>query len=85
MPYIVTTYPVIEPGIADEDAMTRRAVDTLDEARQAAQDAVDNAGPIKSRHSWESFCGYIAHTMGEDGGTIGPLPDGTVITVERAA
>jgi hypothetical protein len=85
VPYIITTRLVEGDPEAPRsaDVTDRRAVATLDEARGAAQEAVDSAGPIKSRHSWEAICGYIAHTMGEEGGTVGPLPDGTVIAVER--
>lgn len=84
MPYLVTISdrPRDWPGAPDwPGKQTRQYVDTLDEAREATQAAVDSAGPIKSRHSWEAICGYIAHTMDETGGTIGPLPDGRLIVV----
>lgn len=73
MPYIVTTH---RPGkyerpIEDGDRYSHTAVATLDEAREKAG-AVYGAGPT-----------FIAEKISESGGTIGPLPDGTVVEVRR--
>jgi hypothetical protein len=55
--------------------MARTAVATLDEAREAARKAqCGGYGPDT-----------IRSLIGEAGGTIGPLPDGTVIEVRGAS
>lgn len=70
MPYIITTYP--EPTMAPGFVGTRRAVATLDEAKGAV--IRELAPRIDSAFEWD---------LGLDGGTIGPLPNGTVIEVRR--
>jgi hypothetical protein len=80
MPYIVTTTPSKSyAGRArNVDAFpTRRAVATLDEARRCAIRAVgDERGLDWQRHR------NAATWLPEHGGTVGPLPDGTVVMVE---
>jgi hypothetical protein len=79
MPYIVTTKrPGYRPSrigyLDDMRVVSRRAVATLEDARAAAQEACsgpDFMGPLE------------ASLISESGGTVGPLPDGTVIEVER--
>lgn len=65
MPYIITTqWPSHDPsGKWHYIVKSRRAVATLDEARQAV----------------------FPHALPESGGTVGPLPDGTVIEVGPAS
>ena len=93
MPYIITTIrPDTDYGDVPEDADpdviaamieakdSRRAVATLEEAREAVSDALyENGAEPDSWRLAEQF-----DTMPESGGTIGPLPDGTMIEVERA-
>lgn len=69
MPYTITTEtdsPLDHLGVGP--TIVRRAVATLDEAR----DYVHNAGAT-----------FSVAAIGEQGGTVGPLPDGTTITVEQ--
>lgn len=79
MPYTITTTEPghycmhCGPGACTTDAhsrVSRRAVATLDEARVAVSEAT-GFDP-----GWPRL---------ESGGTIGPLPDGTVIEVGRAS
>lgn len=61
--------------------VSRRAVGTLDEARHDAELAMVRAkgdGPMPSREQILAVRG-----LPEQGGTVGPLPDGTLITVTR--
>lgn len=92
MPYIITTRRSYEqrPGTNDlgqtVEQTTRRAVATLDEAREAARLAVHAAHAAYGQswnNRWEGWAvteWYIGH---DAGGTVGPLPDGTVIDVAR--
>jgi hypothetical protein len=88
MPYIVTTkHP--RPGLSnlgqeDRDRIirsleSRRAVATLDEARNAAIGIAQELG----HPNWGEV-GYVDAWIRVQGGTIGPPPDGTVIKVEKA-
>jgi hypothetical protein len=77
MPYVVTTkrpplsFDPFNPR-ATPERVSRRAVTTLEEARAAVITAlVELAAPP------------TAFSIDESGGTIGPLPDGTLIEVER--
>lgn len=88
MPYIITTHrhlddPAAEflPGAAP--GVARRAVATLEEALKHARECVwlaPNWGETRTAR-------HIAEVDGlpESGGTVGPLPDGTVIEVESVA
>jgi hypothetical protein len=63
------------------DGFTRTAVATLDEARDdviARIECAENPDGPRLDSEWER-----AHGMDESGGTVGPLPDGTVIEVRR--
>jgi hypothetical protein len=79
MPYIVTTKrPVDAVDCGHPEAprngwpVSRRAVATLEESIRAVADAQTMA------------VGFTTGvTLPESGGTVGPLPDGTVIEVER--
>lgn len=80
MPYIITTS---EPFDAEKHvhrpAFSRRAVVTLDEAREATT-AIIVDGPNRYGTDAQILESYV---LPEQGGTIGPLPDGTVIEVGR--
>lgn len=83
MPYIVTTTErgPVEPGIdwSNLTSVSRRAVATLEEAKQRATAPVfahfRAHGPAQPLYN-------AIEALPEHGGTIGPLPDGTVIEVE---
>lgn len=81
MPYIVV---VNRPGYLPEQ--DPYAVATLDEARDTAAEEVLRS--YEQDESEESFHGHygpfnaLAHALTEQGGTIGPLPDGYVIDVQ---
>lgn len=82
MPYIVTTMPA--GSAAHPERMARRAVATLEEARERAEDTVfDHLGPERMPDDRPVEFATYARNLPEEGGTIGPLPDGTVIEVER--
>jgi hypothetical protein len=81
MPFIITTTRHL-PSMESHDTMEyveRRAVATLEEARTLASDAVYDAG-LKTVVDAEQ-----AFTIPVSGGSVGPLPDGTVIEVEHAS
>lgn len=83
MPYIITTgpggrfgYPADRPHPGDELA-TQHAVATLDEARDFIATGIDPNDSDSRDHYAD------VRALDENGGTIGPLPDGTVIEVKR--
>ena len=81
MPYIIETlYPWADEREPARRARARRAVATLDEAREDALDAVWTQ-EYSSRDPEPDL--DAARALPEAGGTIGPLPDGTVIVVEH--
>jgi hypothetical protein len=89
MPYIITTRrreslgwrPTGEVESAKVwEVKSRRAVATLDEAREAAHGIVNRA-PAGRAEQYTSSPGRDAMTLPESGGTVGPLPDGTIIEV----
>lgn len=71
MPYIVTIHPTIDGA----GQTTTRLEEELTTRRAVAtlDEALDRS--LVAREKWA--------TLESDGGTIGPLPDGTVIEVER--
>ena len=78
MLYVITTK---RPGRYDYDpppirVESRRAVATLEEARRMAWRTAEFG-------TWSSDA--VTETLPESGGTVGPLPDGTVIEVEPAS
>ena len=77
MPYVITTYtgPLLDPAGANQEWDSRRAVATLEEARSDARAIALDHGSIGGAQT--------AMRLHGAGGTIGPLPDGTVITVVR--
>lgn len=76
MPYIITTlHPWADANEPARRARTRTAVATLEEARAAIKRSVNAIGTPDDR--------FAAHHLPESGGTIGPLPDSTVIEVRR--
>lgn len=79
MPYVITTsQPVTKPVIGGTYLcpMSRRAVGTLDEARVITGDELRQ----RLHHTHPKILAHLA--IPESGGTVGPLPDGTVIEVE---
>lgn len=90
MPYIITTHRHLDDPTAEflPDALpgvSRRAVTTLEEARAALRkivvDSAFDRGSTEGYPHYEDIGGLIA----ESGGTVGPLPDGTVIEVRPHA
>lgn len=80
MPYIITTavpWGVPIEGLDRCAVYSERAVATLDEARQAAKDALPATAPLSLHFQCEDLT--------EQGGTVGALPDGTAIEVERVS
>lgn len=83
MPYLITTTtPCGECGTQMEchgPAVSRRAVATLDEAIATGCSTLSE----RTGHPEVALPHARAlHVLPEPGGTIGPLPDGTTITVE---
>ena len=79
MPYIITTTYQRRPGPLGTDLLSRHAVATLDEAREYAWETVKQiSGPSTATVANRAACESIT----ERGGTIGPLPDGTMIEVK---
>jgi hypothetical protein len=79
VPYIITTNRYMDDPTAEflpgaKPGIERRAVATLDEAKGAV--IRELAPRIDSAFEWD---------LGLEGGTVGPLPDGTVIEVKRVA
>lgn len=78
MAYTIT---VSNPGYLPAEEECVCTVATLDEARDFAQAAVDD-------HTWSDSIALNAESeaarfMPERGGTVGPLPDGTVIEIRK--
>lgn len=93
-PFIVTTKrPVDAVDCGRPEAprdgwpVSRRAVATLEEARHAAHDVMlgraGEADPVWPEGS-NSANWNAVDRFPESGGTVGPLPDGTVIEVESS-
>lgn len=81
MPYVITTTtPTGGESSLAVGKRTRVAVATLEEARKAAARAIIADPTADGAIARTREC----HTIPESGGTVGPLPDGTVIEVERA-
>jgi len=91
MPYVITTSnPTLRAAFDEaggrgidlaeriDAAESRTAVATLDEARQTTLGAVIGDRDYEDIRHVDV---HAAHIMDESGGTIGPLPDGTVIEV----
>lgn len=93
MPYLITTTtpdegtPNAEFYESYAHAVTRRAVATLDEALfqvDAMLDHWDDTEHGSERDIWiRSLRTMVPEQVGMSGGTVGPLPDGTVIEVAQ--
>jgi len=90
MPYVITTATPLrgEPVHESLDRITRTAVATLEEAREAAAEVAGTAYSdewIMAHANRGTVAPLIdaAWDLPESGGTVGPLPDGTVIEVRR--
>ena len=82
---------------AGADILSRQEVDTLDDVRGPSGDWINGARTLVHRAVIEAFGGegrddadraetealYQAAVLPESGDSIGPLPDGSTITVER--
>lgn len=82
MPYIITTKIPLEKRegfqwVPFDRTLSRRAVATLDEARHIAWQAAGCGDELRFDAR------AIDDALPEAGGTIGPLPDGTMIEVKR--
>jgi hypothetical protein len=78
MPYVITTKRVVMDDVPDgsrDRVVSRLAVATLDEARIRGQKHVLSLGFSLAQAGWPK-------EWPEAGGSVGPLPDGTTITVE---
>jgi hypothetical protein len=87
MPYVITTKgPSTIPGVGTlrEAVESRRAVATLEEASEACCEIIDAIPGIDDEHRHDPKL-QPAYRLSECGGTVGPLPDGTVIEVERVS
>jgi len=87
MPYIITTrrpYPYKAANAVPSDATidTRTAVATLKEMRQHARNAVEDCAQAPGWTPKYVAARNIARDLPAEGGSIGPLPDGTVIEVQ---
>lgn len=80
MPYVITTLWSNSPAEAGHD-VTRHAVATLEEARELTAGIVHGFEIALGRTLGDAYA--TALTRSEQGGTVGPLPDGTLIEVER--
>ena len=88
MPYIITTtgprhVPFDDGDYIDGTETTRIAVATLEEARDVVTGIVEEREPFS--HKVQETAGSNLSAMRESGGTVGPLPDGTVIEVRAVA
>ena len=80
MPYIITTTaddPHVGTPAMERVTVTRIAVATLDEARRITA--------REYREHVHRFMGFDTRWITESGGTVGPLPDGTVIEVQSVS
>lgn len=78
MPYIIARQYPCPVGLAMRPQKLH-AVATLDEARAAAVEATGGACTIAEHNRTLDQAAAIT----DHGGTVGPLPDGTMIKVER--
>lgn len=85
MPYIIATWtaPLVLNG-----ARSCTAVATIEEAREGVQDIMLTRGAT-SDHPWPAGSNAdnwrASLDIGEQGGTIGPMPDGRVIDVRHVS
>lgn len=83
MPYVISTRgPAVEDTPINGWPTTRRAVGTLDEAQDTVREAVDRTAPRNGGEDWTISVAQFA-AIDKSGGTVGPLPDGTVIVVRE--
>jgi hypothetical protein len=82
-PYIITVSQTPEHDGATGFVRSRRAVATLEEARDEAYRIVVEKGFERGR----PLLGHMADAIdlySESGGKVGPLPDGTMIEVTQS-
>ena len=84
MPYIITTLPEFQGdranGAGFKQNVTRTAVATLDEARDVCWKALADVPRYGLQEA--AINSAQVHDLTAEGGTVGPLPDGTVIEVQ---
>jgi hypothetical protein len=84
VPYVITTHPGQSSDYETRGehiaavGLSRVAVATLEEAREMVFRVIDEQERIDDLLSTYADAIFLA-----DGGTVGPLPDGTIIEVER--
>lgn len=87
MPYLVTTKELIGPHPLDKwEIEKRHAVATLEEARRGLVDRLawdDTIPDAAGDGPYYLDLREQALRLPEQGGTVGPLPDGSVIEVEE--
>jgi hypothetical protein len=87
MPYIITTTipgcgsPCGGEPECERVIDTRFAVATLEEAREHCFDLIGQTLTTEAEHQAGAVCATDAYEITEHGGSIGPLPDGTMIEV----
>lgn len=83
MPYIITTNEPFDAAVhVHRPAFTRRAVATLEEARQRVFEVCEDTYGIGRNVEAQILA---TRSITEEGGTVGSLPDGTVIEVKRVS
>ena len=84
MPYIITTKRLMPHDAGarahNSDDWPRTAVATLDEARHEAWGVVQGRNWMTDVSAYQAVSDE-ARALPTEGGTVGPLPDGTVIEV----
>jgi hypothetical protein len=76
-------HPNSDDGDGNRTPVSRRAVATLEEAREEARDRLrENRSLYGDSNEYRRF-GEMIPALPEQGGAVGPLPDGTVIEVEQ--
>lgn len=83
MPYVITTKRKMATApIGAFQVESRRAAATLEEARKAAHDTMFDRAMESAWAEGSNAANWQAvNDLPESGGTVGPLPDGTVIEV----
>lgn len=83
MPYVITTKrPLMDPPLRSDgfEIVSRRAVVTLEEARTYVTEI--GLRPALLAEDYDDLRQQFAGVR-DSGGTVGPLPDGTLIEVEH--
>lgn len=87
MPYVVTTgkrFNDTDSGIGGVQVESRRAVATIEDARNAADAILADHSDGAQLMAWAAISAEVPN-LPEAGGKVGPLPDGTMVEVEPVA